>query len=103
LTHLLACDREGRGEGNGTASAKVTVDLRSGKTAGTNLKAWDVPNGMTISFSPDTGNPTFTTTMSVRVSPTTKSGTHVVKIQATGGDPSNVVSYAVIVQKTAGY
>ena len=87
----------------GTASAKVTVILRSGKTGGTHLKAWDVPNGMTIGFSPDTGNPTFTTTMSVRVNPTAKPGTHVVKIQATGGDPSDVVSYAVIVQKIAGY
>jgi hypothetical protein len=87
----------------GTASAKVTVALRSGKTGGTSLKAWDVPNGMTIRFSPDTGNPTFTTAMSVGVTSTAKSGTYVVKIQATGGDPSEVVSYPVIVQKTAGY
>ena len=87
----------------GTASAKVTVALRSGKTGGTSLTAWDVPNGMTIRFSPDTGNPTFTTAMSVGVTSTAKSGTYVVKIQATGGDPSEVVSYPVIVQKTAGY
>ncbi len=87
----------------GTASAKVTVALRSGKTGGTSLKAWDVPDGMTIRFSPDTGTPTFTTTMSVGVTSTAKSGTYAVKIQATGGDPSEVVSYPVIVQKTAGY
>jgi len=87
----------------GTASAKVTVALRSGKTGGTSLMAWDVPDGMTIRFSPDTGNPPFTATMSVGVTSTAKSGTHVVKIQATGGDPSDVVSYPVIVQKTGGY
>ena len=86
----------------GTASVKVTVTLRSGKTGGTSLKAWDVPSGMTIRFSPDTGNPPFTTTMSVAVASTATSGTHVVKIQATGGAPSDVVSYPVIVQKTAG-
>jgi len=87
----------------GTTSAKVTVALRSGKTGGTSLMAWDVPNGMTIRFSPDTGNPTFTTSMSVGVTSTAKSGTHVVKMQATGGDPSDVISYPVIVQKTGGY
>jgi hypothetical protein len=87
----------------GTASAKVTVDLRSGRTGGTSLMAWDVPNGMTIRFSPDTGNPTFTTTMSVGVTTTVKPGTYHVKIQATGGGPSDVVSYPVIVQKTGGY
>ncbi len=87
----------------GTASARVTVALRSGKSGGTSLMAWDVPDGMTIRFSPDTGNPPFTTTMSVGVTSTAKSGTHVVKIQATGGDPSDVVSYPVIVQKAGGY
>jgi hypothetical protein len=88
---------------SGAASAKVTVALRSGKAGGTTLKAWDVPSGMTIRFSPDTGNPTFTTTMTVGVTSTTKSGTHVVKIQATGGDPSDVVSYTVIVQRISEY
>lgn len=87
---------------DGVAFAKVTVALRSGKTGGTSLKTWDVPSGMTILFRPGTGNPTFTTTMSVSVTSTAKSGTHVVKIQATGGDPSDVVSYPVIVQKIGG-
>jgi hypothetical protein len=87
----------------GTASAKVTIALRSGKTGATSLMAWDVPDGMTIRFSPVTGNPPFTATMSVGVTSTAKSGTHMVKIQATGGDPSEVVSYPVIVQKTGGY
>ena len=87
----------------GTALASVTVALRSGKAGGTTLKAWEIPNGMTISFSPDTGNPTFKTTMTVTVTPTAKSGTYVVKMQATGGDPSDVFSYALTVQKTSGY
>jgi hypothetical protein len=87
----------------GSASAKVTVALRSGAPGGTSLMAWDVPDGMTIRFSPDAGNPPFTATMSVGVTSTAKSGTHVVKMQATGGNPSDVVSYPVIVQKTGGY
>ncbi|HET9000497.1 MAG TPA: hypothetical protein VFP86_12690 [bacterium] len=86
----------------GTASAKVTVALRSGKTGGTSLMAWDVPSGMTIQFSPVTGNPPFTATLSVGVTSTAKPGTFIVKLQATGADPSVVVSYPVIVQRTAG-
>ena len=86
----------------GTASVKITVALRSGKTGGTSLKAWDVPDGLTIRFNPDTGNPPFIATMSVWVTPTGKAGTHMVKIQATGGDPSEVVSYPVIVQSNGG-
>ena len=87
----------------GTAWAKVTVALRSGKAGGTTLKAWDLPNGMTISFSPASGNPPFSTMMSVTVTPTSNAGTSMVKVQATGGGPSDVVSYAVTVNKIGGY
>jgi hypothetical protein len=87
----------------GTASASVTVALRSGKAGGTSLKAWEIPSGMTIRFSPDTGHPPFKTTMTVSAIPTAKSGTYVVKMQATGGDPSDVFPYVLTVQKTSGY
>jgi hypothetical protein len=87
----------------GTASAKVTVALRGANGRGTTLKAWDIPAGLTVSFSPDTGNPTFMTTMSVQASPNAKSGTYSMKVQAAGGAPSDVVSYSVTIEKTGGY
>jgi hypothetical protein len=86
----------------GTASAKVTVALRGANGRGTTLKAWEIPAGMTISFSPDTGNPPFMTTMSVKACPNAKSGPYSVKVQATGGAPSDVTSYTVTIEKTGG-
>jgi hypothetical protein len=87
----------------GTASATVAVALRSGKTGGTTLNAWEIPDGVTISFSPDTGTPPFRATMTVTATGSAKSGTYVVKLQATGGDASDVFSYTLTVQKTSGY
>jgi len=87
----------------GAASVKVTVALKSGKTGGTTLKAVDLPGGLTITFDPSSGEPTFASTMSVKASPTTLPGTYSVKVQAVGGDPSSAVSYPVTVEKTGGY
>jgi hypothetical protein len=87
----------------GTATVNVTVDLRGGQAAGTALKAWDMPSGMAIAFQPPSGNPKFTATMSVAVSPTVKPGPYTVKLQATGGNPSDVVSYVITVEKSGGY
>ena len=85
------------------ASAKVMVALKSGKTGGTTLKVVDLPGGLTITFDPPSGEPSFSSTMSVKASPTTMPGAYTVKVQAIGGDPSSVVSYPVTVEKTGGY
>lgn len=87
----------------GAASAKVAVALKSGKAGGTSLKAADVPGGLAITFDPPSGEPTFTSTMRVKASPTTTPGTYAVKVQAIGGDPSSAVSYSITVEKTGGY
>jgi hypothetical protein len=87
----------------GAASAKVTVALKSGKSGVTTLKAVDLPGGLAITFDPPSGDPTFTSTMRVKASPTTTPGTYTVKVQATGGDPSSAVSYSITVEKTSGY
>lgn len=87
----------------GAASAKVTVALKSGKTGATTLKAVDLPGGLAITFDPPSGEPTFTSTMRVKASPTTTPGTYTVTVQGTGGDPSSAVSYSITVEKTSGY
>lgn len=87
----------------GTASAKVTVALKSGKAGATTLKATDLPSGLAITFEPPSGQPTFTSTMRVRANPTVTAQTYTVKLQAAGGDPSSVVSYAITVERTGGY
>ncbi len=81
-------------ESGKTASAKVTVTLRSGKTWGPNLRVSDVPAGVTISFDPASGHPTFTSTMTVKAASTAK-------VQATGDDPSAIAQYRVTVSKAS--
>ncbi len=83
----------------GAASAKVTVKLASGKTWGTNVGAADVPTGVTISFDPASGHPTFTSTMTVKATSAANPGVYKVKVQATGDDPSATVQYQVTVSK----
>ena len=82
-----------------TAAAKVTVTLASGRTWGTNLKVMDAPMGITITFDPVSGEPPFTSKVSVQASPTATVGTYTVKLQATGDDPSPVTSFQLTVTK----
>jgi uncharacterized membrane protein len=85
------------------ASAKVTVTLGSGKAKAT-LRAANVPDGMTISFDPASGEPTFTSTMTVKAASTATPGTYTVKVQVAGDAPSAVASYSVTVEKaSSGY
>ncbi len=88
-------------EAGKTTSAKVTVTLSSGKTWETTLRATDVPAGVTVSFDPASGDPTFTSTMTVKAASTAKLGVYTVKIQATGDDPSAIVPYRVTVSKAS--
>lgn len=83
-----------------SASAKVTVKLASGKTWGTNLDASALPSGLTVAFDPASGDPTFTSTMSVKVTSSVAPGTYSLKVRATGDDPSPIVPYKVTVQKS---
>ncbi len=86
------------------ASVKVTVTLSSGKTWATNLRVSDVPAGVTINFEPASGDPTFTSTMTVKAASTAKPGTYAVKVQATGDDPSPIAQYGVTIEKaSSGY
>jgi hypothetical protein len=88
----------------GAASAKVTVTLASGNTWATRFEVTDVPAGVTISFEPASGDPTFTSTMTVKATSAAQPGTYTVKVQATGDDPSVVARYQVTVSKpSSGY
>lgn len=86
-----------------TASARVTVSLASGRTGETGLQATDVPDGVAIRFDPASGNPPFTSTMTVRAAPRMKPGAYTVKLQATGDDPSPIRPYEVTVEASGGY
>ena len=81
------------------ASAKVTVTLSSGKAKGATLRVSDVPGGVIISFDPASGEPTFTSTMTVKAGSTAAPGTYTVKVQAAGDAPSAIAPYSVTVEK----
>lgn len=83
----------------GSASARVTVTLTSGKSWGTDLRVTEAPAGLTVVFAPTSGNPTFVSTMTVTASPGTRDGVFTVRIQATGDDPSDVTPYRVTVTR----
>lgn len=84
-----------------TANAKVTVALAAGRTWGASLKVMDAPMGTTITFSPASGNPPFSSTMSIHAAPTAAVGTYMVKVEATGGDQPSVTSFQVTVTKSS--
>lgn len=90
-------------ESGRAASAKVTVTLSSGKAGGTDLHATDVPAGVAIGFDPASGEPPFTSTMTVTAAAGAQPGTSIVKVQATGGDPSAIAPYRLTVSKEHGY
>src|SRR5574340_104825 len=80
---------------NGTADAKVTATLSSGATWGTNLEATNLPKGLTVTFNPSSGDPTFTSTMTVHAASSVAPGSYTMTVQATGDDPSAAMSYKV--------
>jgi hypothetical protein len=82
-----------------TGDARVMVTLASGRSWGTNLKVLEAPRGITVTFAPSAGEPTFESKMRIRVSAGVAPGAYTVRLQATGDDPSSVVSFQVIVTK----
>lgn len=80
-----------------SGSARVTVKLASGTTKSTTLKTTDVPSGVTISFNPPTGDPTFTSIMAVKALSSARPGVYTIKVQAAGNDPSAVTPFEVTI------
>ncbi len=63
-----------------STSAIVTVTLDAGFTQTVTLSATGLPSGATASFSPPSGNPTYTPTMTIATSLTTPAGTYPIQI-----------------------
>lgn len=79
-TSVLSFDPQGLAvKQGGSASAKMTVKRTSGRTWGTSLQAAALPTGMTVIFDPASGNPTFTSTMAVKVTSEVAPGGYIVR------------------------
>ncbi|MGC8537440.1 MAG: hypothetical protein ACP5MZ_00445 [Candidatus Micrarchaeia archaeon] len=75
-----------------STSVGYTVRLTSGTTWGTTISAADASqlssDGISISFSNSYADPTYSGTMTITTSSSTKAGTYNVTLEATGDDPS---------------
>jgi len=70
----------------GSTSASVVVTAIAGYDQMVSLSAYGVPAGVTVSFSPASSTPTFTSTMTVSVASTVAPGTYTITVKGTGAD-----------------
>ena len=81
----------------GSVQAAVTVNLTSGATQSVSCSASGLPSGANATFNPSSGNPTFTSTMTISTSVSTPAGTYPVTITCTGGGKSHSATYTLTV------
>ncbi len=72
----------------GSSMISFTVKLASGTTWGTTISA-SGPTGFSTSFTPSSGDPTFSGTATVSVANSVKNGTYTISFTASGDDPTS--------------
>ena len=80
-------------------SYSVNVNLVSGTAASVSLTASGLPGDMTFSFSPQTGIPTFTSTLTIDASAATSEGGSTVTVTASSGKISRTATATLVVKK----
>jgi hypothetical protein len=81
---------------SGTGTATVTITSIDGYAQIVNLSASGQPSGVNISFSPSSGAPSFTSTMTTSVETTVQNGTYPITITGIGADGKvNTGSYTL--------
>ena len=81
-------------------SYTVNVNLVSGTAAPVSLTVQGLPADVTYSFSPQTGTPSFTSTLTVEASPTASEGTYSITIAATSGTLSRTTAATLVLKKS---
>ncbi|MBS7618002.1 hypothetical protein KEJ25_05270 [Candidatus Bathyarchaeota archaeon] len=77
--------------------ATITVTLVEGSAGTVFLSTLETPSGFSVSFNPSFGVPTFTSTMTVTVSPSTPTGIYKIAVIGSSGDLAEKVIYTLIV------
>jgi len=83
-----------------TTTSTVTVSLISGTSQTVSLSATVSPlvtNGPTASLNPPSGNPTFSSTLTISTSTSTPTGTYTITVTGTGGSVSHSGTYTLTV------
>jgi hypothetical protein len=80
-------------------SFMITVNLVSGVAAPTFLTLTGLPSGLGYSFSPQSGTPTFTSTLSIDASTVTVTGSYSFTVTAAAGGLSKTVTAGIVVKE----
>ena len=80
-------------------SYTVTVGLVSGSASTVSLSLAGLPSGLTHTFSPQTGTPPFTSTLTVDASTAESEGTYSVAVTATSGSVYRTAAATLVVRK----
>ena len=80
-----------------SATATVSVSSIEGFSSTVSLSASGLPSGATASFSPLSGTPSFTSTLTISASSTTPAGTYMITITGTGGGKTHSSTYTLTV------
>ncbi|MCX8182976.1 MAG: zinc dependent phospholipase C family protein [Crenarchaeota archaeon] len=81
-----------------TLTATVNVSLLSGSPLVVSLSALNLPNGVSITFTPDRHNPPFTSSLKIKVANNTPAGTYVINIVCHGGNLTRAATYVLTVK-----
>ena len=87
-------------QGNSITSS-IMVSLSSGSPQTVSLSASGLPSAASASFNPSSGNPTYTSIMTVTTSSTTPTGTYTVTVTASGGGLTRTITYALTVTSSS--
>jgi len=84
----------------GSTTTTVSVLSIYGFTDTVSLSASGLPSGATASFSPASGTPSFTSTLTISTASTTPAGTYTITITGTGGGVTHSTTYTLTVKAT---
>ena len=82
----------------GSASNTITVAPVSGTPQTVTLSASGLPSGVSPSFNPSSGTPTFTSALTITISSTASAGLYNVTVTGVGGGVTRTSSFALTIQ-----
>jgi len=77
----------------------ITVTLISGTSQGVTLSASGLPSGASASFNPVSGNPTFSSSLTITASSITPAGSYTVTVNGTGGGLTRTTSFTLTISR----
>ena len=83
-----------------SGSNTITVNLASGTSQTVALTASGFPSGVTALFNPPSGNPAFTSTLTLSTSPSTPAGSYTITVTGSGNGKTHASQFTLTVNTT---